>query len=270
MTQETQNTVGAHHHAPLHTAIKAARAAGQIITEKYHQPVEVRSKGFRDLVTEADIAAQEAIVGLIRDRFPSHAVLAEEGLGSLDELGEYTWVIDPLDGTTNYTFRLPIFSVSIALAYQSEPVLGVVYDPMRDHLFHAQVGQGAFLNGEALHVAEREELIGTLVAFDWARKPEIREVLLKIVGHVAPKVGTVRALGSAALGPCYVAAGWLDAYFHARLSPWDAAAGAIIVREAGGQATDFDGQPWSLTSPRLLAASSVLYPKVLALISKVM
>ena len=252
----------------LDTAIEAARAAGQIIMEKYRQPIKVHVKGFRDLVTEADVAAQEAIVSLIAARFPSHAILAEEDLGSLDELGEYTWLVDPLDGTTNYAFRLPIFAVSIGLAHRGKPVLGVVYDPTRDYLFHAKVGQGAFLNGRPLHVAEREELIGTLVAFDWAREPEIRETLLRIVNHVAPQVGTMRALGSAALGPCYVAAGWLDAYFHARLSPWDAAAGTVIVREAGGQATDFGGQPWLLASPRFLAASSALHSRMLALINE--
>ncbi|UCC62165.1 MAG: inositol monophosphatase [Anaerolineae bacterium] len=252
----------------LEAAIEAVHVAGQIILEKYRRPVEVRVKGLRDLVTEADTAAQEAIVGLLTDRFPGHAILAEEDMGSLDELGEYTWIVDPLDGTTNYAFRLPIFSVSVGLAHRGEPALGVVYDPMRDHLFHAQVGQGAFLNGASLRVAEREEMIGSLVAFDWAREPELREVLLRILNHVAPRVATARALGSAALGPCYVAAGWLDAYFHVRLSPWDAAAAAVIVREAGGQVTGFDGQPWSLSSPRLLAASSVLYPRIAAVISE--
>jgi myo-inositol-1(or 4)-monophosphatase len=254
----------------LDTAVQAARTAGQIVMEKYHHPLQVRVKGFRDLVTEADVAAQEAIVSLLAARFPSHTILAEENLGSLEELGEYTWIVDPLDGTTNYAFRLPIFSISIALAHRGEPVLGVVYDPTRDHLFYAEAGQGAFLNGAALCVAEREKLIGTLVAFDWAREPAVRETLLRILNHVAPQVGTVRALGSAALGPCYVAAGWLDAYFHARLSPWDVAAAAVIVREAGGRAADFDGRPWALASPRFLAASSALYPGILALIDEVL
>jgi myo-inositol-1(or 4)-monophosphatase len=252
----------------LDTAIEAAHAAGQIIMESYYRPVEVRIKGLRDLVTEVDLAAQEAIVSLLTARFPGHTILAEEDLGSLEEAGEYTWIVDPLDGTTNYTFRLPIFSVSVGLAHRGEPMLGVVYDPVRDHLFHAQVGQGAFLNGMPLRVAEREELIGTLIGFDWAREPDLRETLLHILNHVAPRVGTVRALGSAALGPCYVATGWLDAYFHARLSPWDAAAGTVIVREAGGHATDFAGQPWSLGSPRFLATSSTLHPKMKVLISE--
>ncbi len=190
----------------LNTAIEAARAAGQIVMEKYRRPVEVCIKGFRDLVTEADVAAQEAIVGLIAARFPAHTFLAEENLGSLDKLGEYTWIVDPLDGTTNYAFRLPIFAISIGLAHRGEPVLGVVYDPARDHLFYAQVGQGAFLNGTPLHVAGREELIGALVAFDWAREPGMRNTLLRILNHVAPQVGTVRTLGAAVLGSCYVAA----------------------------------------------------------------
>jgi myo-inositol-1(or 4)-monophosphatase len=254
----------------LDTAIEAARAAGHIIMENYTRPLEVRVKGLRDLVTEADLASQEVIVRLITARFPSHAILAEEDLGSLSELGEYTWIVDPLDGTTNYAFRLPIFAVSIGLAHRGEPVMGVVYDPTRDHLFHAEVGQGAFLNGTQLRVAEREELIGTLVAFDSPRKPKLREVFLRLINHVAPRVGTFRAMGSAALGPCYVAAGWLDAYIHMRLSPWDAAAGTVILREAGGRATDFSGRPWSLESSRYLAASRAFHPQMVTLISQVL
>jgi myo-inositol-1(or 4)-monophosphatase len=253
----------------LNTAIEAARAAGRLIMQKYHHPIAVRVKGLRDLVTEVDLAAQEVIVNLIAARFPSHAILAEENLGSLDDLGEYTWVVDPLDGTTNYAFGLPIFAVSVGLAHRGEPILGAVYDPTRDHLFHAQVGQGAFLNGAPLHVAGRQELMGALTAMDWAREPAIRDALLRIVSHVAPQVGTLRALGSAALGPCYVAAGWLDAYFHVRLSPWDTAAAAVIVREAGGQATDLSGRPWTLATPHFLAASSALHSKLLKLIGEI-
>jgi len=253
----------------LDTAIEAARAAGRLIMQKYDYPMAVRVKGLRDLVTEADLVAQEAIVNLIVARFPSHAILAEEGLGSLDDLGEYTWIIDPLDGTTNYAFRLPIFAVSVGLAHRGEPILGAIYDPTRDHLFYAQTGRGAFLNGMPLCVAERGELFGAFTAFDWAREPAIRDALLRIMSHVAPQVGTIRALGSAALGPCYVAAGWLDAYFHARLSPWDTAAASVIVQEAGGQVTDLSGQPWALATPHFLAASSALHPKLLRLIGEV-
>jgi myo-inositol-1(or 4)-monophosphatase len=252
----------------LKTAIEAARAAGQIIAEMYRRPVQVRSKGLRDLVTEADLAAQDAIVERIRVRFPTHAILAEEGLGSLDALGETAWIIDPLDGTTNYAFKLPIFAVSIAVAHGGEPVLGVVYDPTRDQMFHAEKGKGAFLNQSPLQVAHRETLLGTLVAFDSPRHPDLRARLLRVLSHLAPQVGTVRALGSAALGPCYVAAGWLDAYFHMRLSAWDAAAATVIVREAGGRATDFAGQPWVPSSERLISASSAIHAKVVALIDE--
>ncbi|MFZ5916289.1 MAG: inositol monophosphatase family protein [Chloroflexota bacterium] len=250
----------------LDTAFAAARAAGRIIEQNYYRTIEVHSKGLRDLVTEVDLAAQEVIVDTITARFPQHAILAEEGLGSLDELGEYTWIVDPLDGTTNYAFRLPIFAVSIGLAYRGESVLGVVYDPMRDQMFHAQVGQGAFLNGAPLHVAQRKDPIGTLVAFDSPRESDLRQQLVRILNHIAPQIGTLRALGSAALGPCYVAAGWLDAYLHLRLAPWDTAAAAVIVREAGGRATDLAGQPWTLATERFLAASDALHPLLVALI----
>lgn len=252
----------------LNTAIEAARAAGQIIMEMYHRTIQVRSKGLRDLVTEADVAAQDAIVERIRARFPAHAILAEEGLGSLGALGETTWIVDPLDGTTNFAFRLPIFAVSIAVAQRGEPVLGVVYDPTRDQMFRAEKGGGAFLNGAPLHAAHRETLLGTVVAFDSPRDPDLRAQVLRILNHLAPQVGTVRALGSAALGPCYVAAGWLDAYFHMRLSAWDAAAAAVILREAGGQTSDFTGQPWVLGSERLVSASDAIHAKIVRVINE--
>ena len=252
----------------LDTAMEAARTAGRVIMDHYTRPLEVRSKGLRDLVTDVDLAAQEAIVRLITSRFPSHAILAEENLGSLDELGEYTWVVDPLDGTTNYASRFPVFSVSIGLAHHGELVMGVVYDPTRDHLFHAEAGQGAFLNGTQLRVSERKDLMRTIVAFDTPRKPELREMFLQLINHVAPRVGSIRAIGSAALAPCYVAAGWLDAYIHMRLSAWDAAAATVIVREAGGQASDLGGQPWSLETSSYLAGSRAFHPQMVTFLNE--
>ena len=199
------------------------------------------------------------IIKKILSVFKDHSILSEE---SRPRKGgsPFKWVIDPLDGTTNFVHSFPFFCVSIGLEKEGKVLLGVVYDPIHDHLFHAQTGQGAFFNGALLHIARREEMIGNLVAFDWAQGREYQEKLLHILNTVEQGV-SVRALGSTALGMCYVAAGWLDVFFHICVLPWDAAAAAVIVREAGGQVVDFGGQPWVLSSPQLLVASKEVISK---------
>jgi len=238
----------------LQTAIEAARRAGQLIAERYPMQREVSRKGYRDLVTETDIAAEEVILNLIRERFPDHATLSEETAGG--EIGEgYTWVIDPVDGTSNYTHRLPIFSVSVALLHRGRPLIGVVYDPMRDHLFVGKRGSGATLNSKPLRISAISQLHEALIGFDWARDEEKRNHLLSRLQRVAPLCHTVRALGSAALGLTYVAAGWLDGYFHLALHPWDAAAAMLLITEAGGRCTSFDGEPFDVSDARCVATN---------------
>lgn len=246
----------------LQTAIDAARRAGQLITERYPWQRHVSYKGHRDLVTETDIAAEEAILDLIQERFPDNAILSEETPGGV--IGEgYTWVIDPLAGTSNYTHRLPIFSVSIGVLEQGKPLIGVVYDPMRDHLLAGRRGYGAALNDELLHVSMIPQLHDSLIGFDWARVDEKRDQVLSRLQRVAPLCHTVRVMGSAALGLTYVATGWLNGYFHIALHPWDAAAVVPLINEAGGHCTAFEGNPFDVSSACCAATNSHIHEALL-------
>lgn len=267
----------------LQTAILAAREAGLILADNLRKPRRTKVKGLRDIVTDADVMAQRAIIEIIQARFPNHDILSEESdpgskgqaavKGGFDERAPstgsghrtgrpYTWIVDPLDGTTNYSRRLPCFCTSIALSHQGEVILGVVYDPLRDDLFQAERGKGAYLNSESLRVSQVESLADALVGLDWARVQTEREVIAHLVAQMALQVRTLRTLGAAALGLCYVAAGWLDVYFHFSLGAWDAAAGALIVQEAGGVASDFTGQPWRIGSRRCLASNDLLHDQM--------
>ena len=248
----------------LETAIEAARAAGQEILRRLPQERDVRSKGFRDIVTDADLAAQETLTAIIRSRFPHHGILSEEGLVPSSD-ADTIWVLDPLDGTTNYARRLPCFSVSIAVARGNDLVTGVVYDPSRDHVFCAERGAGATLNGKRLRVSEVDDLGQAAAGLDFAREPAVRSSLVATMVVCSERIRTLRSFGSAALGLCYVAAGWLDAYFHFSLAPWDVAGGALIVMEAGGTITETNGKPWSYTQPRCLATNGKLHSAFLDL-----
>jgi myo-inositol-1(or 4)-monophosphatase len=252
----------------LQTAIKAAQRAGRLIAERYPTKRNASYKGYRNLVTETDIAAEKTILDLVRRRFPEHAILSEETAGG--KIGQdYTWVIDPLDGTSNFTHRVPIFAVSIAVLEHGEPLIGVVHDPMRGHLFVAQRGNGATLNDQPLEVSSVPELPEAVVGLDWARDAEARSEVLSNLARVAPRCHTIRIMGSAALGLTYVAAGWLDGYFHLALHPWDAAAAVLLTTEAGGRCTTFEGQPYVVTSPRCAATNGRIHQELLDALSGV-
>jgi len=252
----------------LATAVEAARKAGQLLIARLEAHREINFKGLRDIVTDADLAAEEVILKLIQERFPDHAIRSEEqpfhkGVTS------YTWVVDPLDGTTNYSRRFPCFATSIALTRGGEVILGVVYNPLSDHLFRAERGKGAYLNDAPIRVSKVNRLMGAVVGLDWARRQDIRRRLTSAVARLALAAGTLRTIGSASLGFCFVAAGWMDAYFHFSLKPWDSAAGALIAQEAGGTVTGIDGTPWSLEMESLLASNGLLHPKLLEMLSYV-
>jgi myo-inositol-1(or 4)-monophosphatase len=256
----------------LQTAVLAAREAGSILLDNLRKPRQTRVKGLRDIVTDADMKAQRAVIEIIQARFPDHDIISEESAPrSRDQAAvtgrSYTWIVDPLDGTTNYSRRLPFFCTSIALSHQGEIILGVVYDPLRDDLFQAERGKGAYLNGERLEVSQIGSPAEALVGLDWARTQEEREVIARLVARMALQVRSLRTLGAAALGLCYVAAGWLDVYFHFSLRAWDAAAGALMVQEAGGVASDFSGHPWQADSRRCLASNGLLHDEMLSLLT---
>jgi myo-inositol-1(or 4)-monophosphatase len=253
----------------LETAIQAARQVGQILLERFGKSQEIRIKGLRDIVTEADLAAQAKAVEVIRSRYPAHDIWAEEVGQTPDGASDYCWIVDPLDGTTNYSRGFPCFSVSIGLSYRGEVILGAVYDPLRDQLFRAQRGQGAYLNDERIHVGSAERLIDAVVGLDWAHPQEVRFQVAQLVATVAPEVMTLRSTGSAALSLCSVAAGWTDAYFNLSLEPWDVAAASVIIREAGGIVSDLAGLPWHPNPGGCLASNSLIHQAILTLLTRI-
>jgi myo-inositol-1(or 4)-monophosphatase len=247
----------------LQTAIEAAKQAGQVIAERYPAGRNVAFKGYRDLVTDTDVAAEAAILDLIRARFPDHAILSEESGGEAG--GDYTWVVDPLDGTTNYAHHVPIFCTSVGVLERDRPIIGVIHDPLREQTFVAERGKGVVLNGEPIRASRTSRLIHSAVGLDWGHSDEVRGQTLRLLLQIAPRCGTVRALGSAALVQAYVAAGWLDAYFNLSLKPWDTAAGTLLVAEAGGRCTTLKGEPFRVESPTCLATNGLIHDQLLAL-----
>lgn len=247
----------------LQTAIEAARQAGRLIVERYPTDRVVTVKGYRDLVTDADTAAEAVILDLIRARFPDHAIISEEAGGREINRG-YTWVVDPLDGTTNYTHHHPVFAVSIAVLEGGESLIGVIHDPLRDQMFVAERGGGVTLNGTPLHVSRLTSLCSALVGFDLGHSNEVRERILVYLHRIVPRCGTVRVLGSTTLALAYVAAGWLDTYFQLGLKPWDGAAGTLMITEAGGRCTTLEGESYRVDSPACLATNSLIHEELLA------
>ena len=246
----------------LQTAIEAARRAGRAIAERYPGGRSLTVKGLRDLVTDADTGAEAVILDLLRARFPDHTIVSEEAGGREISSG-YTWVVDPLDGTTNYTHHHPVFAVSIGVLKGGEPLIGVTHDPLRDQTFVAERGGGARLNDKPIHVSRIADLQNALVGLDWGHSNEVRERILAYLHRVVPKCGTLRVLGSATLALAYVAAGWLDAYFHLGLKPWDAAAGTLIITEAGGRCSTLEGEPYRVDFPGCLATNNLIHYELL-------
>ena len=236
----------------LQVAQRAARTAGAVL-ESWAARFTVSEKSRANLVTEADVAAQEAIHRAIRERFPDHGFLGEESLSVAGANSPYRWVIDPLDGTTNYVHRFPYYAVSIALERDRELLVGVVFDPNRDEMFTAVRGRGAMLNGRFLRASDTRRLadafaVASLPVGTSERDPAVARFL-----RVLPAARTVQRTGSAAMNLAYVAAGRVDAFLSSSLKPWDMAAGGLIVREAGGRVSRMNGRPLDIEVPDLLA-----------------
>lgn len=243
----------------LELALNAARAAGDVLRSHYGQAHIIHHKGLRDIATEADYAAEEAVISTIRAGCPDARFISEESYQEqLSLSGSPVWLVDPLDGTSNYAHGLPEFSVSIAMALGGVIQVGVVYEPITDQLFHAERGRGAFLGSQRLQVSNLP-MQQALFQIDWPRQPEPRQKMSELLQHVAPLVDCVRSRGSAALGFCAVAAGWAEAYIQFALQPWDVAAGLLILEEAGGKATAPDGSPAQLYQSEWLATNGIIH-----------
>lgn len=238
----------------LQAAEDAARLAGQIL-RSWSSRFTVREKSRSNLVTEADLASQTAIVDLLRSRFPQHGFLGEEDLGHDQPATDYRWIIDPLDGTTNYVHGFPYYAVSIGLEQHGEMIAGVVFDPVRDELFSAAKGSGASLNRRKLKCSEIATLDQALVIASLPVGTSAADLAVKRFLNVVPHAQSVQRTGSAALNLAYLAAGRLDAFWSTSLKPWDMAAGVLLVNEAGGQITQINGDLFQLEYPNLLASN---------------
>ncbi|MEZ5294003.1 MAG: inositol monophosphatase family protein [Vicinamibacterales bacterium] len=247
----------------LATAIEVVTAAGAIQRARFGTGVRVDKKGAIDLVTEVDVEVERAARALLTARFPDHDILAEE-LGGGRSGASHRWVFDPLDGTTNFAHGVPIFCASLALEIDGEAVVGAVYDPIRQELFTAERGVGAWLNGEPIHVSATATLIDALLVTGFPY--DVHETLADVMAMFAAYVGQARAirrLGSAALDLCWVAAGRMDGFWEERLQPWDTRAGALIVEQAGGRVSGMDGRPWDPEGGHLLASNGHLHEQML-------
>lgn len=248
----------------LNIAIRAARRAGEIIVRSLNrvESLNVTSKGRNDFVTEVDRAAEQEIIGIIRKHYPHHAFLAEESGASGDD--ETVWIIDPLDGTTNFLHGLPIFAVSIACRQRGRLEHGVIYDPMRQELFTASRGAGAHLDNRRIRVSKQRTLEGALVATGFPYRANLRylDTYLELLKIVMQETAGVRRPGSAALDLAYVAAGRTDAFFEIGLSPWDTAAGTLLVTEAGGRISTLGGEDYQQKG-HVLAGTPKVYAALL-------
>lgn len=247
---------------------EAMGPCGELIMEALSSPVDVKHKGRVDIVTATDLAVENLLITTIQKHFPTDDILAEES-GSRVEGSEYLWVIDPIDGTTNFGNRLPHFCISVALQNGDALVYAVIYDPCKNMRFTAQKGFGAFLNDKPICVSGTESLVNALLATGFSYDRHTRkDNNVAEFNHLLRRCRGLRRMGSAALDLAYVAAGWLDGYWEYRLKPWDVAAGCLIVEEAGGRVTRLDGGAYSIHDEHFCVANPNLHPKLLASVAE--
>jgi myo-inositol-1(or 4)-monophosphatase len=252
----------------LDTASEIAREAGAIISNLAERRIGYELKGDYDLVTEADRASERLIVERLRSQFPSHSIVAEEG-GGIDQGREHCWYVDPLDGTTNFAHGFPMFNVTLALERAGELIAGVVFDPIRNEMFSAEQGGGAYLNNRRIHVSKAPRLAECLVATGFPSHRRHKSVNIHFFHQLAMATHGVRRAGSAALDLAYVACGRLDVFWEFGLNPWDMAAGMLLVREAGGRYSDMHGAEAGVRAPHLLADNGAVHAQVIEIFGEV-
>jgi myo-inositol-1(or 4)-monophosphatase len=250
----------------LDAAIEIARDAGQVLMA--HRGVDFELKGTFDLVTAADRASEQLIVKRLRERFPEHGIVAEEG-GRAEMEAELRWYVDPLDGTTNFAHGFPMWNVTLALARRGEVIAGVVYDPLNRELFAAERGAGAWLNGARIRVSRATTLNDSLVATGFPSRKRHQNVNIHFYYQVAMLTHGVRRGGSAAIDLAYTACGRLEAFWEFGLNPWDMAAGTLLVEEAGGRATGMQGEKLDVNGPYLLASNGAIHEETLSLFREI-
>ncbi|HEX3748294.1 MAG TPA: inositol monophosphatase family protein [Bryobacteraceae bacterium] len=248
----------------LETAVEIAREAGALVANYHQRHIPFETKGEFDLVTEADRASEKLIVERLRSHFPAHAIVAEEG-GGHESASEYRWFIDPVDGTTNFAHGFPMFCISMGLERAGELISGVVYDPIRGELFTAERGAGSFLNNHRIHVSPVARVSDSLASTGFPSRKRHHNINIHFYYQLAMASHGVRRTGSAALDLAFVASGRLDFFWEFGLKPWDMAAGALLVQEAGGRVAEMKGGPLSVTeSDHILADNTLLHDEILA------
>ncbi len=251
----------------LEVAKEAAREAGQVLLDNLGKVKEIEFKAKNSLVTEVDKLSEELIINKIKSNYPSHDVFAEES-GRHSESSDHVWLIDPIDGTTNYAHAYPFFSISIALEVNGVVELGLVYDPVKDEMFTAQRGKGAYLNDEPIHVSKSHAIehchvcTGFMHEVEWMVEANIRHF-----GNFIRRARAVRRDGSAALDVCYVACGRFDGFWELGLNPWDTAAAVLILKEAGGSVTTFSGGEYSIYMKEILGTNSIVHAQMIEILA---
>jgi myo-inositol-1(or 4)-monophosphatase len=251
----------------LDAPIEIAYEAGILLYSLFERHHHIHYKGPMDVVTEADQRSEALIVERLSQRFPDHAVVAEEGGGRKGD-SEYCWYVDPLDGTTNFAHRFPVFCVSLGLARRNELIAGVIYDPCHKELYAAERGSGAFLNGRRLSVSKVEKLAEGLVATGFPPYASDHELNIQYYFRFTRACHGVRRAGSAALDLCSVAAGRLEGFWELKLNPWDKAAGVLMVMEAGGRVTDLSGGPFKVLGDEVFASNGLVHDSMLQIFSE--
>lgn len=247
-------------------AIQAAKDAGNLILQNSHGERQINYKeGRANIVTDVDVLVEKSIIALLQSEYLDHNILSEESK-AVENNSEYTWVIDPLDGTNNYVHGIPMYSVSVALTDREDILLGVIYDPWMQELFLAEKEAGAWLNGQPLAVSEQVSIEGSFIGSDMGYDAAAGVRILDTVRNSWPQMWGIRIMGSAVLGLAYVACGRLDLYVHAYLYPWDIASGILLVREAGGEVTDWEGKQSTIHSRQILAGNSKLHQEFMGLL----
>ena len=241
----------------LEVAIAAAKEAGEILLAHFGSVRQIKHKSQGNLVTDADILSEKLIIDFLKREYPDFGILSEESNSSASVSG-YTWVVDPLDGTNNYTFGIPFFCVNIALVRDEDILLGITYDPMRGELFQAEKGKGAYLNDSPIRISAISSLQESLIGLDLGYSHDRGSQMLDTVNRLWGQVHCVRLMGSSSLGLAYVACGRVSLYFHRYLFPWDIASGLLLVREAGGEVVDWQGRPANFRDTELVASNLTL------------
>lgn len=252
----------------LEKAIEIAREAGALLSHYYERNIGFELKGEHDLVTEADRNSEALVVERLKTAFPSHSVLGEEG-GLRESSSEYCWYVDPLDGTTNFAHRYPVFNVTLALERAGELIAGVIFDPTRQEMFSAELGGGAFLNGRRISVSKVVRLEDSLLSTGFPSRKRHQSVNVHFFHQAAMVTHGVRRGGAAAIDLAYTACGRLDGFWEFGLNPWDMAAGLLMIREAGGRTTDMRGAPSALRAPHLAVSNGLIHDEMLSLFGDV-